>query len=44
MDWEGRGGPGSSDGENKVDEGIREDPDVGFGKWRRMMGWMGQGS
>ena len=30
MDREGRGGPDWSDGENEVDEGIREDPDVGF--------------
>ena len=35
MDREGRGGPDWSDGENEVDEGIREDPDVGVGKWRR---------
>ena len=40
MDREGRGGPDWSDGENKVDEGIREDPDVGFGKWwREGEGW-----
>ena len=42
MDREGKGGPNSSDRENKVDEGIREDPDVGFGKWRREgEGWDG---
>ena len=36
MDREGSGGPDWSDGENEVDEGIREDPEVEATRRRRV--------